>query len=191
MKRSLSGIKPTGILHIGNYFGAINQFLNMQDTYEGFYFIADYHSLNSLTNAEILRNNTYNIVLDYLALGLDPNKSTIFLQSSVPEHTELTWLLSNVTPVALLERGHAYKDQLAKGLSPNAGLFNYPVLMASDILIYDSDIVPVGKDQKQHIEIARDIAVKFNLQYETEFFKLPEPLILDSVAVVPVQMVKK
>lgn len=185
MKRSISGIQPSGILHLGNYFGAIKQFIENQDRYEGFYFVADYHSLTSLTNPKSLRENSYNIVLDYLALGLDPNKSTIFLQSDIPEHTELTWLLSNITPVGLLERGHSYKDKIAKNFTPNTGLLTYPVLMAADILIYDSDIVPVGKDQKQHLEMARDIALKFNQQYNVELFKLPEPLILDTVAIVP------
>ena len=185
MKRSLSGIQPSGILHIGNYFGAMKQFVDLQDSYDGFYFIADYHSLTSLTKAETLRQDTYNIVLDYLAVGLDPNKSTIFLQSNVPEHTELTWLLSNITPVGLLERGHSYKDKIAKGIPSNTGLLTYPVLMAADILIYDTDVVPVGKDQKQHLEMTRDIAMKFNQQYEVEFFKLPEPFILDDSAIVP------
>lgn len=185
MKRSLSGIQPSGILHLGNYFGAIKQFLDFQNTYEGFYFIADYHSLTSLTNPKDLTENTYNIVLDYLALGLDPNKSTIFLQSNVPEHIELSWLLANITPVGLLERGHSYKDKLAKGFFPNTGLLTYPVLMAADILMYDADLVPVGKDQKQHLEMTRDIASKFNQQYGIDFFKLPEPLILDNSAIVP------
>ncbi|MCI7222768.1 tryptophan--tRNA ligase [Fusobacterium sp.] len=185
MKRSLSGIQPSGILHLGNYFGAMKQFVDFQNTYEGFYFIADYHSLTSLTNPKDLTQNTYDIVLDYLAIGLDPNKSTIFLQSNVPEHTEMTWLLSNVTPVGLLERGHSYKDKIAKGFFPNTGLLTYPILMAADILIYDTDFVPVGKDQKQHLEMTRDIAMKFNQQYEVEFFKLPEPLILDDSAIVP------
>lgn len=185
MKRSLSGIQPSGILHLGNYFGAIKQFLDFQNTYDGFYFIADYHSLTSLTDPKVLKNNSYDIVLDYLALGLDPNKSTIFLQSNVPEHIELSWLLSNVTPVGLLERGHSYKDKLAKNFSPNTGLLTYPVLMAADILIYDADLVPVGKDQKQHLEMARDIAMKFNQQYEVDFFKLPDPLILENSAIVP------
>ena len=184
MKRSLSGIQPSGILHLGNYFGAMKQFIDFQDTYDGFYFIADYHSLTSLTKPESLRENTYNIVLDYLALGLDPKKSTIFLQSSVPLHTELMWILSNLTPMALLERGHAYKDKISKGGKPNVGLFNYPVLMASDILIYDTDFVPVGKDQKQHIEFTRDFAIRFNEFYNKEIFKLPEALILDTVATV-------
>lgn len=185
MKRSLSGIQPSGILHLGNYFGAMKQFVDFQNTYEGFYFIADYHSLTSLTNPKDLTQNTYDIVLDYLAIGLDPNKSTIFLQSNVPEHTEMTWLLSNITPVGLLERGHSYKDKIAKGFFPNTGLLTYPILMAADILIYDTDFVPVGKDQKQHLEMTRDIAMKFNQQYEVEFFKLPEPLILDDSAIVP------
>lgn len=184
MKRSLSGIQPSGILHLGNYFGAIKQFLDFQNTYDGFYFVADYHSLTTLTEPKKLKENSYNIILDYLALGLDPNKSTIFLQSSVPEHLELSWLLSNVTPVGLLERGHSYKDKIAKNFSPNTGLLTYPVLMAADILIYDSDLVPVGKDQKQHLEMARDIAMKFNQQYEVDFFKLPEPLILEDSAVI-------
>lgn len=167
MKRSLSGIQPSGILHLGNYFGAISQFVKNQNSgeFEGFYFIADYHSLTSLTDPKSLKENTYNIVLDYLALGLNPEKSTIFLQSDIPEHVELSWLLSNVTPVGLLERGHSYKDKIAKGFTPNAGLMTYPVLMAADILIYDTDVVPVGKDQKQHLEMTRDIAMKFNQQY--------------------------
>ncbi len=184
MKRSLSGIQPSGILHLGNYFGAISQFIKLQNEYDGFYFVADYHSLTSLTDPKVLKENTYNIILDYLALGLDPNKSTIFLQSSVPEHVELSWLLSNITPVGLLERGHSYKDKISKGFYPNTGLLTYPVLMASDILIYDSDVVPVGKDQKQHLEMARDIAAKFNQQYNVEFFKLPEELILSDLAVI-------
>lgn len=183
--RSLSGIQPSGMIHIGNYFGALKQFVDLQDKYEGLYFVADYHSLTSNPKAEDLRNNTINAVLDYLALGLDPKKSTIFLQSDVPLHTELMWVLSNVTPVSLLERGHAYKDKVAKGIKANTGLFTYPVLMASDILIYDTDIVPVGKDQKQHVEFARDIAIKFNEQYDTDILKLPEAHILSDLAIVP------
>ena len=185
MKRSLSGIQPSGTLHLGNYFGAMKQFIENQDKYEGFYFVADYHSLTSLTKPELLRESTRNIILDYLALGLDPEKCTLFLQSDVPEHVELSWLLSNVTPVGLMERGHSYKDKIAKGLFPNTGLLTYPILMAADILMYDTDIVPVGKDQKQHLEMARDIAMKFNQQYEVDFFKLPEPLIMENLAVVP------
>lgn len=185
MKRSLSGIQPSGTLHLGNYFGAMKQFIENQDKYEGFYFVADYHSLTSLTKPEVLRESTRNIILDYLALGLDPEKCTLFLQSDVPEHVELSWLLSNVTPVGLMERGHSYKDKIAKGIFPNTGLLTYPILMAADILIYDSDVVPVGKDQKQHLEMARDIAMKFNQQYGVDFFKLPEPLIMENLAVVP------
>lgn len=182
--RSLSGIQPSGILHLGNYFGAIKQFVENQDKYEGFYFIVDYHAMTSLGDAELLKNNTYNAVLDFLALGIDPEKSIIYIQSDVPECTELSWILSNVTPMGLLERGHSYKDKVAKGIFPNTGLFTYPVLMAADILLYDADIVPVGKDQKQHIEMTRDIASKFNQKYG-EVFKLPEPQILDDLAVIP------
>ncbi len=182
--RSLSGIQPSGVLHIGNYFGAIKQFVENQDKSEGFYFVVDYHALTSLKDAKALKENTYNAVLDFLALGLDPEKSTIFVQSDVPEHTELMWMLLNVTPVALLERGVSYKDKVAKGIGANAGLLTYPVLQAADILLYDTNIVPVGKDQKQHIEFARDIAIKFNETYK-EVFTLPEAQILESVAVVP------
>lgn len=183
--RSLSGIQPSGILHIGNYFGAIKQFVEMQDDYEGFYFLANYHALTSSPRGENLKNNTINVILDYLALGLDPEKSTLFLQSDVPEHTELAWILSNVTPMGLIERAHSYKDKVAKGIKPNMGLFTYPILMAADILIYNPDIVPVGKDQKQHLEITRDIAIKFNETYDKEIFKLPKERILENVAVVP------
>ena len=185
MKRSLSGIQPSGVLHIGNYFGAIKQFVELQDEYEGFYFLANYHALTSSPKGEDLKNNTINVILDYLALGLDPEKSTLFLQSDVPEHTELSWILSNVTPMGLLERAHSYKDKTAKGIKPNVGLFTYPVLMASDILIYSPDIVPVGKDQKQHVEITRDIAIKFNETYGKEIFKLPKEKIVENMATVP------
>lgn len=185
MKRSLSGIQPSGMLHIGNYFGALRQFVNLQDKYEGLYFLADYHALTSNPKSENLKNNTVNAIIDYLSLGLDPKKSTIFLQSDVPIHTELMWILSNCTPMSLLERGHAYKDKISKGLKANTGLFTYPILMAADILLYDTDIVPVGKDQKQHVEFARDIAIKFNELYEKEIFKLPNDLILEDVSIVP------
>lgn len=184
-KRSLSGIQPSGTLHIGNYFGALKQFVDLQDKYDGLYFLADYHSLTSSKDSEKLRENTKNAILDYLALGIDPKKSTIFLQSDVVYHTELMWILSNITPMSLLERGHAFKDKINKGIKANTGLFTYPVLMAADILIYDTDIVPVGKDQKQHLEFTRDIAIKFNEAYNTNIFKLPEDLILESVSVVP------
>lgn len=185
MKRSLSGIQPSGNIHIGNYFGALKQFVDLQDKYDGLYFVADYHALTSNPKSENLKSMTINAILDYLALGLDPKKSTIFLQSDVPLHTELMWILSNSTPISLLERGHAYKDKIAKGIKANTGLFTYPVLMAADILLYDTDVVPVGKDQKQHVEFARDIAIKFNEQYGKEVFKLPNDLILENVSIVP------
>ena len=183
--RSLSGIQPSGILHIGNYFGAIKQFVELQDKYEGFYFLANYHALTSSPKGEDLKSNTINVILDYLALGLDPKKSTLFLQSDVPEHTELSWILSNISPMGLLERAHSYKDKVAKGIKPNVGLFTYPILMAADILMYSPDIVPVGKDQKQHVEITRDIATKFNETYGKEVFKLPKEKIVENVATVP------
>lgn len=185
MKRSLSGIQPSGNIHIGNYFGALKQFVDLQDKYDGLYFVADYHALTSNPKSENLKSMTINAILDYLALGLDPKKSTIFLQSDVPLHVELMWILSNFTPISLLERGHAYKDKIAKGIKANTGLFTYPVLMAADILLYDTDVVPVGKDQKQHVEFARDIAIKFNEQYGKEVFKLPNDLILENVSIVP------
>ena len=183
--RSLSGIQPSGILHIGNYFGAIKQFVELQDEYEGFYFLANYHALTSSPKGEDLKSNTINVILDYLALGLDPEKSTLFLQSDVPEHAELSWVLSNITPMGLLERAHSYKDKVAKGIKPNVGLFTYPILMAADILMYSPDIVPVGKDQKQHLEMTRDIATKFNETYCKEVFKLPKEKIVENVATVP------
>ena len=182
--RSLSGIQASGVLHIGNYFGAIKQFVENQEKNEGLYFIADYHALTSLRDPKAVRENTLNAAMDFLALGLDPEKSIIFVQSDVPEHTELMWILMNITPVGLLERAVSYKEKVEKGLSPNAGLLTYPVLMAADILMYDPDIVPVGKDQKQHIEMARDIATKFNGEHG-ETFKLPEEETLKEVAVVP------
>lgn len=183
--RSLSGIQPSGVLHIGNYFGAIKQFVDFQKEYEGFYFLANYHALTSSPKKEDLEANTISVILDYLSFGLDPDKSTLFLQSDVPEHVELSWILSNVTPMGLLERAHSYKDKISKGIKPNVGLFTYPILMAADILIYKPDVVPVGKDQKQHLEITRDIAIKFNETYGKEIFKLPNEKIVESVAVVP------
>ena len=183
--RSLSGIQPSGILHIGNYFGAIKQFVELQDEYEGFYFLANYHALTSSPKGEDLKANTIGVILDYLALGLNPEKSTLFLQSDVPEHTELSWILSNIAPMGLLERAHSYKDKVAKGSKPNVGLFTYPILMAADILMYSPDIVPVGKDQKQHLEMTRDIATKFNETYGKEVFKLPKEKIVENVATVP------
>lgn len=183
-KRMLSGVKPTGRPHIGNYFGAMKQFVDMQGSYETFVMVADLHALNFIQNKDEMRILTKDLILDYLAIGLDPQVCTIFKQSAVPAHTELTWIFDTLITVPFMMRAHAYKDAEAKGVEPSMGLFNYPVLMASDILLYDSDVVPVGKDQKQHIEYARDIAGKFNNQYG-ELFKLPEDMILEEVAVVP------
>jgi tryptophanyl-tRNA synthetase len=182
--RILSGIQPSGVLHLGNYFGMMRPAIELQERGEAFYFIADYHSMTSLFDPAVRRRNTLEVALDFLACGLDPNKAVFFKQSDVPEVTELTWLLSTVTPMGLLERCHSYKDKLANGLSPSHGLFAYPVLMAADILIYDSNVVPVGRDQKQHVEVTRDIAIKFNEQYG-QVFVIPEPQIRDEVAVVP------
>lgn len=182
--RILSGIQPSGALHLGNYFGMMKPAIELQDKGEAFYFIANYHSMTSLFDAEERRRNTLDVALDFLACGLDPKKSVFFRQSDVPEVTELTWILSSLTPMGLLERATSYKDKIAKGISPNHGLFAYPVLMAADILIYDSNVVPVGQDQKQHLEIARDIAIKFNEQYG-QTFVIPEPQIRGAVAKVP------
>ena len=161
-KRILSGAQPSGLLHIGNYFGMIERMIGFQDSSDLFCFIANYHSLTSISNKEELEKNTFNAFSDLLALGLDSEKSTVWVQSHVPAVTELTWILSNFTSVGLMQRSTSYKDKVANGLSPNMGLFSYPVLMASDILAFQSDIVPVGKDQKQHLEMTRDIAIKFN-----------------------------
>lgn len=184
-KTILSGITPSGKLHIGNYFGAIRQHIATQDKGDAFYFIANYHSLTSVSNGEEVRQNTWDIALDYLALGLDPEKCTFFAQSDVPQVTELAWILGTLTPVSLMEKGVAYKDKVAQGMNPNIGLFTYPILQAADILIYHSDVVPVGQDQKQNIEICRDLAGKFNHTYGGEFLKIPEEHIVKSVAVVP------
>src|SRR6476660_8546794 len=182
--RILSGIQPSGALHLGNYFGMMRPAIELQDRGEAFYFIADYHSMTSLFNAQERRRNTLDVALDFLACGLDPKKAVFFRQSDVPEVTELTWILSTVTPMGLLERATSYKDKIAKGISPYHGLFAYPVLMAADILIYDSNLVPVGQDQKQHLEMTRDIAIKFNETYG-ETFVIPEPEIRAAVAKVP------
>src|SRR3954471_22586837 len=182
--RILSGIQPSGALHLGNYFGMMRPAIELQDRGEALYFIADYHSMTSLFDAAERRRNTLDVALDFLACGLDPKKAVFFRQSDVPEVTELTWILSTVTPMGLLERATSYKDKISKGISPNHGLFAYPVLMAADILIYDSNLVPVGQDQKQHVEITRDIATKFNEQYG-EIFIIPEPQIRTEVAKVP------
>lgn len=182
--RILSGIQPSGALHLGNYFGMMRPAIELQEKGEAYYFIADYHSMTSLFDPAERRKNTLDVALDFLACGLDPKRAVFFKQSDVPEVTELTWLLSTVTPMGLLERATSYKDKIAKGISPNHGLFAYPVLMAADILIYDSNIVPVGQDQKQHVEMTRDIAIKFNEQYG-ETFVIPEPQIREAVAKVP------
>ena len=182
--RVLSGIQPSGRLHIGNYFGAMQQHLQLQAEHEGFYFIADYHALTSGPSPQELAQHTLDVATDYLALGLDPAKTVFWRQSDVPEVTELTWLLSCVTPMGLLQRCVSYKDKVAQGLSPNHGLFAYPVLQAADILIVKSHLVPVGADQKQHIEVTRDIATRFNNTYG-EVFVIPEASIVESVAVVP------
>jgi tryptophanyl-tRNA synthetase len=184
-KRLLSGIKPTGRIHIGNYFGALKQFVDLQDEYESFVFLPNLHALteNVLTKDELI-SNVDNAILDYLGAGLDPEKIILFKQSDVPAHASLAWIFNCLVTVPYLERAHAYKDAQAKGKEITAGTFTYPVLMASDILLYSPHIVPVGQDQKQHVEYARDIAEKFNFRFG-ELFKLPEPMILENVAVIP------
>ena len=183
-KRSLSGIKPTGTIHIGNYFGAIKQFVDLQDNYDSYIFIADFHAITTVQNKEILSSNILNIAMDYLACGLDPEKVCLFKQSDLSEVTEIAWYFNCITTMPYLERATAYKDARVKAKDINVGLFDYPILMAADILIQDADIVPVGLDQKQHVEYARDIAIKFNNTFG-QTFKLPEPLILKEVAIVP------
>ncbi len=182
--RVLSGIQPTGRPHWGNYFGAIRQYIDLQHGNEAYYFVADLHALTTVRDAERLRQNTLNAALDLLALGLDPEKAVLFRQSDVPEVSELCWLLMTGTPMGLLERCHAYKDKKDKGLTADAGLFTYPVLMSADILAYDADIVPVGADQVQHIEVCRDLAGSFNHQFG-ETFVLPKAKTLDASAKVP------
>ncbi len=181
--RALSGIQPSGALHLGNYFGAMKQHLELQHQCEGFYFIANYHALTTIQDADRLRKLTLDVALDYLAMGLDPNKVAFFRQSDVPEVTELAWILATVTGKGLLERAHSFKDKVAKGLSVSMGLFSYPVLMAADILIYRSNIVPVGRDQVQHIEMTQDMAGYFNQSYR-EVFVRPEPK-LNETPIVP------
>src|SRR4051812_27671967 len=182
--RILSGIQPSGILHIGNYFGMMRPAIALQEQGEAFYFVADYHALTSLQDPQALRENSRRVALDFLACGLNPKRAALFMQSDVPQVTELAWILSTVTPVSRLELAHSYKDKTARGIAANAGLFNYPVLMAADILIYDSDAVPVGKDQKQHIEITRDIATRINEAYGPTL-KLPEARIHAATETVP------
>ncbi|MFZ5591986.1 MAG: tryptophan--tRNA ligase [Bacillota bacterium] len=182
--RVLSGIQPSGNLHIGNYFGMMKRMIEYQENNELFCFLVNYHALTSVFDGDALRQRTFEAACDFLALGLDPNKSVFWVQSDVPEVTELTWLLSNVTGMGLLERCHSYKDKMAKGIPASHGLFSYPVLMAADILLFGGEKVPVGKDQKQHLEVARDIALRFNHTYG-ETFVIPEPDIAEDVAMVP------
>lgn len=182
--RVLSGIQPTGRFHWGNYFGAIRQYIDLQHGNESYYFIANLHALTTVRDPAVLRQNTLDAALDLLALGLDPDRAILFVQSDVPEVTELTWLLMSITPMGLLERCVSYKDKVSKGIAADAGLFTYPVLMSADILIYDSEIVPVGADQIQHIEVARDIAGSFNHLFG-ETFVLPKYKVLESSAKVP------
>lgn len=183
-KRLFTGLQPSGNLHIGNYFGSLWPFLDLYQSYESFLMVADYHALTTLREPETLRENIYNIVKDYLAVGVDPQKLTLFRQSDNPDHTELAWILNCQVTVPFLMQAHAYKDKVAKGLEANAGLFTYPMLMASDILLYDTDIVPVGEDQRQHLEYTREAVGKFNNAYG-EVLKNPQEHILSSVGVVP------
>ena len=183
-KRLFTGLQPSGQLHLGNYFGALKPFLDTYQEYDSFLMVADYHSLTSLKNPTELRANVVEVVRAYLALGVEPSKTVIFKQSDVPEHTELAWIFDCLVSVQFLIQGHAYKDKVAKGLEPNAGLFTYPMLMAADILLYDTDMVPVGQDQRQHIEYAREAAAKFNITFG-QTFKEPQEKISDDVAVVP------
>ena len=184
MKTVLSGIQPSGALHLGNYFGAIRQYVQMQHEHTCFFFVANLHALTTVRDGKQLRELTVACAADYLALGLDPERAAIFVQSDLPEVTELTWILTTVTPMGLLQRCHAYKDKLAQGIPADHGLFAYPVLMAADILIHNPDLVPVGQDQKQHVEVSRDIAEKFNTTF-APVFKLPDPYIIGTTAMVP------
>ncbi|MBL8950786.1 MAG: tryptophan--tRNA ligase [Myxococcaceae bacterium] len=183
--RTLSGVQSSGQLHIGNYYGALRQFLELQNEGEALYFIANLHALTTVRDGELARKLTLECAAAFLALGLDPKKAVLFRQSDIAEVCELYWVLGTVVPNAHLDRAHSYKDKIAKGIAPNLGLYAYPVLMAVDILIYDSDVVPVGKDQKQHIEFARDWATMFNTTYKGEYFKLPNPSIQAATETVP------
>lgn len=182
--RILSGIQPSGALHLGNYFGMMKPAIELQEKGQAFYFIADYHALTTVQEGKRLREYVRDVAIDFLACGLDPAKTAFFRQSDIPGVSELSWILSTVTPMGLLERCHSFKDKTARGIAASHGLFSYPVLMAADILIYDSDLVPVGKDQKQHVEVTRDIAIKMNEIFGAGF-KLPEPMIREETAVVP------
>jgi len=183
-KIALSGVKPTGRPHLGNYFGAMKQFVDMQDEYDVHIFIAEYHAMTTMQNAEALKSSIEELILDYLAIGLDPEKVTLYRQSDIPELTELTWIFNCLVTVPWLERAHAFKDRTAKGIEASVGLFDYPILMASDILLPEADMVPVGRDQIQHIEMTREIARKFNNSYG-ETFKEPKEYVIDTVAIVP------
>ena len=180
----LSGVQPSGKPHIGNYFGAMKQFVDLQDSYDSYIFIADYHALHSLKNKKEMNENIINVLLDYLAIGLDPKKVTLFKQSDISEHTELAWIFDTITTMPYLMRAHAFKDAEAKNKEIDVGTFNYPMLMAADILLYSPDIVPVGQDQKQHVEIARDTAEKFNRIFG-ETFKISEPMIIKDMEIIP------
>ena len=184
MTRVLTGIQPSGALHMGNYFGAIKQMVDLQEKSDLFIFIANYHALTSLKDGEALKNNTLDAAINFMALGIDPTKTTFWAQSDVKEVLELYWVLSGYTPMGLLERAHSYKDKVAKGIAANHSLFSYPVLMAADILLYDSEVIPVGKDQIQHVEITRDIAIKFNNDFG-DIFKIPEFKVDEEVSTVP------
>ena len=183
--RFLTGLQPSGQLHIGNYFGAIEPAVRLQEKGEAFYFIANYHAMTTMESAEKLRENTRGLAVDFLACGLDPEKAVFFAQSAVPEVNELAWILSTLCPMGLLERCHSYKDKVAKGFAASHALFAYPALMAADILLYDSDAVPVGKDQKQHLEVTRDLAGKINDTFGEGLLKMPEAIISEATAVVP------
>lgn len=183
-KRLLTGLQPSGTLHIGNYFGALKPFADVCEEYESFLMVADYHALTTSKDPEMLRTNTINIVKDYLAVGINPDEVTIFLQSKILEHTELAWIFECLVTVPFLMQAHSYKDKVAKGLEANAGLFNYPMLMASDILLYDTEVVPVGEDQRQHVEYAREAVTKFNNAYG-EVFVVPQEKIMKNVGIVP------
>src|SRR6056297_868145 len=182
--RVLSGIQPSGSLHLGNFFGMMNKMIAHQEQEDLFCFIANYHAMTSLADGKQLATGTLEAAANFIALGMDPEKSTFWVQSDVPEVQELTWILSNFTPMGLLERCHSYKDKVIQGIKPNHGLFAYPVLMTADILLFQSDLVPVGKDQKQHLEVARDIAIKVNNEYG-EIFTVPEAEIDEDVATIP------
>lgn len=185
MKRVLSGIQPSGQLHLGNWAGAIRQFVAMQQSHEMFIFVASYHALTSVRDPAALRAASRQVVIDYLAFGLDPSRTSIYLQQDVPEVTELCWLLSCICPVSMMDKAVSYKDKVAKGLTANIGLYTYPILQAADILAVDADLVPVGKDQVQHVEITRDLAQRFNHDYQTEVFKLPEYRLAPHADVLP------